>query len=112
MQIAILHLSDIHVKTGADPVLSRGDAIKGAFHETSTANMNSGRGPTQQRQRESAVLATSFGIVSGTPSSLVLPSGSSSHSSVLGSHYACGTSPFMARWLVSPAPSSMASSNR
>jgi 3',5'-cyclic AMP phosphodiesterase CpdA len=33
MQIAILHLSDLHIKTSADPVLSRGDAIRGAFHE-------------------------------------------------------------------------------
>ena len=33
MQIAILHLSDIHIKTSADPILLRGNAIRGAFHE-------------------------------------------------------------------------------
>jgi predicted phosphodiesterase len=33
MQIALLHLSDIHIKTGADPVLSRASLIAGALHE-------------------------------------------------------------------------------
>ena len=51
------------------------------------------RADAAEAERESAVLATSFGIVSGTRSFQALPSGSSSHSSALGSHYACGTNP-------------------
>jgi DNA repair exonuclease SbcCD nuclease subunit len=33
MQIALLHLSDFHISSSADPVLSRAEAIKGAFHQ-------------------------------------------------------------------------------
>jgi hypothetical protein len=33
MEIALLHLTDIHVKTGTEPVLGRVEAIKGAVHE-------------------------------------------------------------------------------
>jgi len=34
MQIALLHLSDFHITSSADPILSRAEAIKGALHQT------------------------------------------------------------------------------
>jgi 3',5'-cyclic AMP phosphodiesterase CpdA len=34
MQIALLHLSDFHITKSADAVLTRAEAIKGAFHQT------------------------------------------------------------------------------
>jgi hypothetical protein len=34
MQIALLHLSDFHITNSADAVLTRAEAIKGAFHQT------------------------------------------------------------------------------
>jgi DNA repair exonuclease SbcCD nuclease subunit len=33
MQIALIHLSDIHIKSAVDPVLSRADSIRGALHK-------------------------------------------------------------------------------
>ncbi len=33
MQIALLHLSDMHIKSGSDAILSRADDIWGALHE-------------------------------------------------------------------------------
>jgi len=33
MEIALLHLTDIHIKTGNEPVLKRVKEIKGALHQ-------------------------------------------------------------------------------